>query len=257
MPRPSTSTSACTAVTYHSRGDAAKGRRRRITQPRLVARLDASHVNGWLWPATGCQAIDADEAALASVWQHSIAGDRAAVSHIHGDLGDEGIELDSAAIGASTEQSGAQPPARDSPSVGCLAARHIPTVQRRRRRCSGFRGARRPGNAVRSAHRGEVSSLDMTARLFPQTTIAMIWDFDRTLIPEYMQEPLFGRFDVTASQFWAEVSALPAQRSTSVPSRPRSEPRLRRHDLPKSHPDLRPRRPVQRAQQPSPPRTRA
>jgi haloacid dehalogenase-like hydrolase len=50
----------------------------------------------------------------------------------------------------------------------------------------------------------------MTTPVFSQTTIAVIWDFDRTLIPGYMQEPLFRRFDVDASAFWAEVNALPA-----------------------------------------------
>lgn len=49
----------------------------------------------------------------------------------------------------------------------------------------------------------------MTARLFPQTAIAMIWDFDRTLIPDYMQEPLFRRYGVDAGEFWREVNALP------------------------------------------------
>ncbi len=50
----------------------------------------------------------------------------------------------------------------------------------------------------------------MTAPVFPQTTIAMIWDFDRTLIPEYMQAPLFEAYGVDAGEFWAEVAALPA-----------------------------------------------
>jgi len=49
----------------------------------------------------------------------------------------------------------------------------------------------------------------MTARLFPQTAIAVIWDFDRTLIPDYMQEPLFRRYGVDAGEFWREVNALP------------------------------------------------
>jgi hypothetical protein len=49
----------------------------------------------------------------------------------------------------------------------------------------------------------------MTAPLFPQSTIALIWDFDRTLIPTYMQEPLFRRYGVDADEFWAEVNALP------------------------------------------------
>lgn len=48
----------------------------------------------------------------------------------------------------------------------------------------------------------------MTTRLFPQTAIAVIWDFDRTLIPNYMQEPLFRRYGVDADEFWREVNAL-------------------------------------------------
>jgi hypothetical protein len=50
----------------------------------------------------------------------------------------------------------------------------------------------------------------MTTRVFPQTEIAVIWDFDKTLIPEYMQKPLFAHFDVDEGLFWQEVKALPA-----------------------------------------------
>ena len=49
----------------------------------------------------------------------------------------------------------------------------------------------------------------MTRTLFPQSTIALIWDFDRTLIPGYMQLPLFRRFDIDPIKFWREVDALP------------------------------------------------
>jgi hypothetical protein len=49
----------------------------------------------------------------------------------------------------------------------------------------------------------------MTRTLFPQSTIALIWDFDRTLIPGYMQGPLFNRFDIDPIEFWREVDALP------------------------------------------------
>lgn len=39
--------------------------------------------------------------------------------------------------------------------------------------------------------------------------IACVWDFDKTLIPGYMQEPLFRRFQIDGKQFWREVNALP------------------------------------------------
>jgi phosphoserine phosphatase len=49
----------------------------------------------------------------------------------------------------------------------------------------------------------------MARTLYPQSTIAIIWDFDRTLIPGYMQKPLFDHFGVEGAQFWREVEALP------------------------------------------------
>ena len=39
--------------------------------------------------------------------------------------------------------------------------------------------------------------------------IAIIWDFDKTLIDGYMEEPVFKKFGVDSKQFWAEVQALP------------------------------------------------
>lgn len=44
-----------------------------------------------------------------------------------------------------------------------------------------------------------------------QNTIAVIWDFDKTLIPGYMQDPLFQDYNVDAKKFWEEVNALPKQ----------------------------------------------
>lgn len=41
-----------------------------------------------------------------------------------------------------------------------------------------------------------------------QNTIAVIWDFDKTLIPGYMQDPLFDRYKVNANSFWTEVNSL-------------------------------------------------
>lgn len=46
--------------------------------------------------------------------------------------------------------------------------------------------------------------------LFLQNIIAIIWDFDKTLTPRYMQEPLFKHYGIDGNAFWAEVHALPA-----------------------------------------------
>jgi hypothetical protein len=59
----------------------------------------------------------------------------------------------------------------------------------------------------------------MPKNLFTQNVIAIVWDFDKTLIPGYMQEPLFRRFKVDAKQFWEEVEFLPQfyrERGTEV-----------------------------------------
>lgn len=39
--------------------------------------------------------------------------------------------------------------------------------------------------------------------------IAIVWDFDKTLVDGYMQDPIFKHYDVNASDFWREVNALP------------------------------------------------
>ncbi len=48
----------------------------------------------------------------------------------------------------------------------------------------------------------------MTKDLFPQSTIAVIWDFDKTLTPNYMQTPLFMHFEMDQDKFWEEVKGL-------------------------------------------------
>ena len=48
----------------------------------------------------------------------------------------------------------------------------------------------------------------MDTPLYTQNVIACIWDFDKTLIPEYMQSPLFKRYGVDESEFWMETNAL-------------------------------------------------
>ena len=39
--------------------------------------------------------------------------------------------------------------------------------------------------------------------------IAIVWDFDKTLITSYMQEPIFKKYRVDGTTFWKEVNALP------------------------------------------------
>jgi len=39
--------------------------------------------------------------------------------------------------------------------------------------------------------------------------IAIVWDFDKTLVNGYMQDPIFKEYGVDSSAFWKEVNALP------------------------------------------------
>jgi len=48
----------------------------------------------------------------------------------------------------------------------------------------------------------------MPVPLYTQTVIALVWDFDRTLIPGNMQDPIFEKYDVDSAVFWAEVDGL-------------------------------------------------
>ncbi len=48
----------------------------------------------------------------------------------------------------------------------------------------------------------------MPPPLYTQSIIALIWDFDKTLTHDYMQDPLFDEFGVDGKEFWAEVNAL-------------------------------------------------
>jgi hypothetical protein len=50
----------------------------------------------------------------------------------------------------------------------------------------------------------------MDKGLFLQNVIAIIWDFDKTLSPQYMQTPLFDEYRLDQKAFWNEVNALPA-----------------------------------------------
>lgn len=59
----------------------------------------------------------------------------------------------------------------------------------------------------------------MTTQPFPQTTIAVIWDFDETLIPGSMQKPILEEYEVDEARFWEEVNGLPkyyADRDTTI-----------------------------------------
>lgn len=44
--------------------------------------------------------------------------------------------------------------------------------------------------------------------IMQQNIIAVIWDFDKTLIKGYMQQPIFNKFGIDGSEFWAEVDQL-------------------------------------------------
>ena len=41
--------------------------------------------------------------------------------------------------------------------------------------------------------------------------IAVVWDFDKTLVDGYMQDPIFKAYDVDAGKFWDEVNSLPSK----------------------------------------------
>ena len=42
-----------------------------------------------------------------------------------------------------------------------------------------------------------------------QNIVACVWDFDKTLIPGYMQTPLFEHYGIDEKLFWTEVDKLP------------------------------------------------
>ena len=50
----------------------------------------------------------------------------------------------------------------------------------------------------------------MPPPLHVQNVVAFVWDFDKTLIPSNMQDPIFEEYDVDPEVFWSEVEALPA-----------------------------------------------
>lgn len=46
-------------------------------------------------------------------------------------------------------------------------------------------------------------------KLHSRNIVAVIWDFDKTLTPGYMQAPLFQRYGIDEEFFWQEVQGLP------------------------------------------------
>ncbi len=48
------------------------------------------------------------------------------------------------------------------------------------------------------------------ASLREKHIIACVWDFDKTLIPGYMQTPVFEEYGIDEKLFWKEVNMLPA-----------------------------------------------
>jgi len=44
-----------------------------------------------------------------------------------------------------------------------------------------------------------------------QNVIAVIWDFDKTLINGYMQEPIFKKYGIDEKKFWDEVNSGPKE----------------------------------------------
>lgn len=45
-------------------------------------------------------------------------------------------------------------------------------------------------------------------RCFMANIIAVVWDFDKTLVDGYMQDPIFEEYDVDSKAFWKEVNTL-------------------------------------------------
>lgn len=39
--------------------------------------------------------------------------------------------------------------------------------------------------------------------------IAVVWDFDKTLVDGYMQDPIFEEYKIDSKEFWNEVNSLP------------------------------------------------
>ena len=44
--------------------------------------------------------------------------------------------------------------------------------------------------------------------------IAIVWDFDKTLISGYMEDPIFKDNNIDSKAFWEEVNSLPQKYET-------------------------------------------
>ena len=53
-------------------------------------------------------------------------------------------------------------------------------------------------------------ALSKPSTLHSPKIIACVWDFDQTLIPGYMQAPLFAEYNIHPKTFWDEVNRLPS-----------------------------------------------
>jgi hypothetical protein len=95
----------------------------------MPSELRAGDVDRRLRPTTSHEAVDADEASFAMVWQRLVTGDSSAVDDVDGDLGDERVELDGTPIRNTPEESRAKAPAAVITSL-CRAGAHVVTVQR-------------------------------------------------------------------------------------------------------------------------------
>ena len=42
----------------------------------------------------------------------------------------------------------------------------------------------------------------------PQIEIAVVFDFDITVTPSYMQRPIFDKYGINEKSFWDKVNAL-------------------------------------------------
>ncbi len=54
-----------------------------------------------------------------------------------------------------------------------------------------------------------MNPIHQNQQIHGQNIVACVWDFDKTLIPGYMQKPLFELYGIDESSFWSEVNQLP------------------------------------------------